>query len=353
MTMMDYILETETVCLALIAKKERLVQPLLLATQGKEIPQIYLLGSGTSYHAGLATKAFLEKVLKFKVTPMFPLPFKDTENFVNEKSIVIGVSQSGGSVSTMQALDKAKQLGLLTVSLSGELYKDLDKHADVNMFMDCGVEKAVAKTKGYTATLVSLVLIGVELARDRGTITNEEADDYLVRLEKTIRNIPQLITASEDWYNKHKDDWYQAQRVFVTGYQQQYGTMLEGALKMLETVRRSISGLEMEEFMHGAYNAIKADTRLIMITNYGQYQERAYRLADYMRKTTKYCYCIGPETRNENDLVLPLIDDEFFNVIEYVIPFQVLSYRFSVAIGVDPSKSGDPNFHSSMKSKLL
>ena len=353
MTMIDYIWETEEVCLSLIEKRKQFVEPLLTAIKQKEITQIYLLGSGTSCHAGMVLRPFLEEVLNLKVIPMFPLVFLDTENFIDTNSIVIGLSQSGGSVSTMKALTKANDLGLLTVSVSGEYNKEIDKFAKINLYMDCGVEKAVAKTKGYTATLVSLALLGLEIALCRNTISSEKAVQYIERLSKTIQNIPILIKESEAWYLKYQADWEKAERIIVTGYDQQIGTMLEGSLKLLETVRVAVSGYEMEEFMHGVYNAIKENTRLIMLTPHGQYQERALKLADYMRKSTQYCYCIDKKSRNDHDLALTLIDDEFFNVIEYIIPFQVLSYRVSISKGINPNQPSDPEFHKNMGSKIL
>lgn len=355
MSMMDYILETDTVIQKLIQESETMFASMLEFIADQPINQIYLLGSGTSCHAGWAVKSFLEEVLEKQVIPMFPMIFVDQEKAIQPNSIVIGISQSGKSLSTMQALDYARAKGIKAIAIVGEPDTEMENHADHIVYMDCGVEKAVAKTKGYTASVLALFLMGLEMAHKQNRINDEKYQEWKEDLQKTALQIPAIIHDSNQWYEKHQAMLLECNRVIVVGDGHQYGTMLEGALKLLECVRMAVSGYELEEFMHGVYNSIRNDTCLIYIADGIEKQERIMRLCQYLKQITPRNYLFTtPQYADEtSDLALHAYNHARFNVLEYIIPFQVLSYRMAIDRGIDPTKPSDPKFHQTMKSKLV
>ena len=355
MSMMDYILETDTLLQTLIHESQATFAPMLAFIKDMSIHQIYLLGSGTSCHAGWAVKSFLEEVLGKQVIPMFPMIFADQEKAMQPNSLIIGISQSGKSLSTMQALDYAREQGFKTIAIVGEPDSEMEKHADHIVFMDCGVEKAVAKTKGYTATVLTLFLMGLEWAYAQGKIMEEQYLAWMEDLRETALQIPAIIEESTKWYEKHQAALIGCNRVIVVGSGHQYGTMLEGALKLLECVRMAVSGYELEEFMHGVYNSIRKDTCLLYIADGMEKQERMMRLCQYLKQVTPMNYLItnAKYADEEADLAVSAYNHARFNVLEYIIPFQVLSYRLAIDRGIDPTKPSDPKFHQNMQSKLV
>lgn len=352
-TMMDYILQSQDILLKMIDDRSELCKEFLVAYEGKDIKNLYIVGSGTSCHAGLAIRKFLEDILHINVQARFPLVFMD-EGILLKDTIVIGISQSGGSISTMQALDKARQSGFSTISMVGQVSSELSKHADMELFIPCGEEKACAKTKGYSATLMMLALLGLELALHTHKLDHAKYTTHIENLRKCIMNINPIIEHSNAWYEKYKDELLQADRILVNGYGKQYGTMMEGALKLLETVRVGVCGYECEEFMHGPYNSVDEHTYIFHICQKDAYQERALRLKTYLDDITNHNYAIyaGDKPHNK-DMVFPFMDDSYFSVFEYIVPFQCLSYHISKDKGIDATIASDPLFHQKMGSKKL
>lgn len=352
--MLDYIEETSDVLTTIMKHKDNICERFLTFVKDKSINQIYLIGSGTSCHAGIATKHFLETILQCKVIPMFPLSFVDQEVIFDTSSLVIGISQSGTSMSTIRALDKAREQKLPTVAMSGISGSAVESHADIAISILCGKEVAVAKTKGYSATVLTLFIVGLEYAKLQKRIEQKNYDKYYHELASTVANIPMIIRASNLWYAQIKEDLLDKSQLMVIGYDTQYGTVLEATLKLLECVRIAVNGYELEEFMHGIYNSIKKDSVLFYIGSKSKYQERAMQLKTYLGKTTQFQYMIASGSECiTNDAILPFIDHEYFSVLEYSIPFQCLSYHLALDKGIDPSKPSDPLFHKNMNSKIV
>ena len=116
--MYDYICETPDVLTYIINNRKEIVQEFVNEYKDKKIDQIYVIGSGTSYHAGLSAKNYLEEILNIKVFCMYPTQFSRSEKVFNKNTLVIGMSQGGQSLSTVEGLDAASKRGLMTASVS-------------------------------------------------------------------------------------------------------------------------------------------------------------------------------------------------------------------------------------------
>ena len=119
--MYDYILESKEAVRNIVQNREQIFGQALAYLEGRQIDQIYILGSGTSYHSAVASKKLAEDVLGRKVINMYPMEFVDNEKVFNKNTLVIGISHAGRSSSTIAALDKAAELGLSTISMTGLL----------------------------------------------------------------------------------------------------------------------------------------------------------------------------------------------------------------------------------------
>lgn len=105
--MYNYICETPEVLTHIIDNRKEITHEFVEEFKDKDIEQIYVIGSGTSYHAGLSAKNYLEEVLNLKVFCMYPTQFHRSEKVFNKKTLVIGMSQGGQSLSTVEGLDAA------------------------------------------------------------------------------------------------------------------------------------------------------------------------------------------------------------------------------------------------------
>jgi glucoselysine-6-phosphate deglycase len=352
---LDYINETSRICNEIIENRKSIVHPLVSIVKNNKIDEIMLIGSGTSCFAGLTVKPFIEKICKIRVSALFPNIFMEQTPPFLKNVLVIGISQSGSSYSTLKAIKYAKSLGFLTLALTTDENSMIVQESDSFIKLDCGDEKAVAKTKGYQASVVTLWLCGLEWSLTQSLISNSEYNESLEKLKRTVNNLPLIIDESTKWFNLIQDEIILANNLMVIGTADQMGNTMEATLKLIETVRIPVMGFELEEFMHGIYNQITNDTFIIYLASNSYYFGRMLDLRNYIDKKTEHQFIILPKDQfiSAKDCYLTNELDSEFSAIENIIPIQIICNFLPLAKGIDPFISGDPNFHKSLKSKLV
>ncbi|WP_158734561.1 SIS domain-containing protein [Alteribacillus sp. YIM 98480] len=354
--MHQYILEEKDILKNIILNRKNVSKNGVDILRDPQVEQIYIIGSGTSYHAAIAAKEVLGFTTGKQILTMYPTHFV-LENIPSPKStVVIGISQGGKSLSTINGLKKAQKLGIKTIGMTEYENSDLARLADQYIPISVGSrENAGAKTKGYVATVLTLMVLGTETGQHRKIIDNRTYQQLIDRIEASVENINRIITSSERWFGDIGNDFLEAKEIMVVGYGTNYATAMEGALKLLETVRCPVIGYEMEEYMHGVYNCINADSYLIFLAANHKDKERILQLRNFLGNITNHCYVIGKNStfnHSKRDLALSIEDDPFFSVFEYIVPLQVLASLLSNKKGVDPAVPKFPDFHQKMKSKV-
>ncbi len=351
--MLNYIKETPEILVNIIKNRKEITAEFIKNYHPSTLSQIYIIGSGTSFHGGYAVAGVLEKILKIPVTASYPIPFKDTKKCFDQRTLVIGISQGGESLSTIAGIEHAKSYGLptlcLTESSSGSV---LGSHCETTISLHCGTELAGPKTKGYHSTMMILLILGLETALHKGTLSPNEYDQHIDRLFETVKNLSKIITLSHQWYLANQSEFKMARRIVIVGYEGNYGNVLEGRLKIQEAVRYGIEGYELEEFMHGIYHSIDDEVYVIYLTGPGQYKERILRLKEFMSDYTTHQFAIGHiPGDNLHDLVTDFVDDADYSIFEYIIPLQSLAFYLSKDLGINANIPKIINFHYLMGSK--
>ncbi|WP_152657575.1 SIS domain-containing protein [Oceanobacillus sp. CFH 90083] len=351
--MHQYILEEKEVLLNLIADREDITSA-VIPSISKEVKNVYIIGSGTSYHAAVAAKPLVEEVTNWEVHPTYPTHFMQENLTADKSSLVLGISQGGSSLSTINGIKRAQEMKIPTVGMSE--YKDSHLADTSDYFLPICVgdhEKAGAKTKGYVASILTLMLFALEFSKHHYLLSSEEYNSYLSRMKNTFEKLDEITKASEEWVYRIKDELTNAREIMVIGYGANYATALEGALKLLETVRVPVIGYEMEEYMHGVYNCVSEDSNFIFLAPKHESQERIVLLKEFLNKITKHCYLIGSEEFDASKQHLNFATDEdpLFSIFEYIIPLQLLSAVLANEKGIDPAVSKFHNFHQLMRSK--
>lgn len=351
--MYTYIKETPDTLLHILKNHEEITKSFVQQYKDVELHQFYIVGSGTSYHAGLAAKSLLEEIFQMPVRCAYPIPFKNQEFIDDKHTLVIGVSQGGQSYSTVYGLDGAKEKGVYTAALSANKEARIFSHSQVSTLLEVGDEKCGAKTKGYCATILTLMLMGMDLANAKGILTKETYEHYIKRMKRVIQNQQRIIEKAEQWYADIHSSFIDTNRVIVVGYDHLYADVLEGSLKILETVRVGVEGYELEEFMHGIYNSVNEQTHIFYLGSASPYKERLELLQETMSSLTPHNYMISTDAKKKDshNLICDFVDDELFSNWEYILPLQIVSCIAPVQKGVNPDIPKDPNFHAKMKSK--
>lgn len=355
--MYDYILETPIVLRDIIKKRKEITKEFVDYYKDVTIEQVYVIGSGTSYHAGLSAKAYLEEILNMKVFNMYPTQFERNEKVFNKNTLVIGMSQGGQSLSTVAGLDSAKLKGLHTAAVSENPTALIFEHAETSTRIEVGNEKCGAKTKGYAGTTVTLMMMLTELAIAKGIVSEQLAETYFERMHHVIDNLNNITEAATKWYGRIKEEFLPAKRIIVVGYDGIYADVLEGALKILETVRQGVTGYDIEEFFHGIYNSIEDSAHIFYLASKGDYKPRTLKLIEILSEWTPHNYLVaspeGIENPIEKDLICDFVEDPLFSAWEYIIPMQVVACLASQDLGINPEIPKDPQFHKRIGSKML
>lgn len=170
-----------------------------------------------------------------------------------------------------------------------------------------------------------------------------------------IQGLPDIITKSVEWAEQVKSELLNKEVIQVVSDQHEIASCMEGSLKLLETVRIGIAGYELEEFMHGPYNAVNKGAALIFIGNpASKYHERMLKLIDYQEKKTDFQYLISSDSEaTTKNCRIAFSNSRYFSALEFIIPLQCLAYEVSTAKGINPSIASDPAFHKNMDSKRL
>jgi glucosamine 6-phosphate synthetase-like amidotransferase/phosphosugar isomerase protein len=350
----DYIIETNGYIRKIIENRDKILKDSIEYFLANDIEQIYLVATGTSLHADIASKIIMEKLLKIPVTVENAIYFNDFTNvFNNKKTLVIGSSHGGRSTSTINALEKAKNNGLKTIASTTIHDSEITKYGDKVLYCEIGEENAGPKTKGYFCAIITNILFALSIAVLKKHITEEQEQKYIDRILKTSDNIPYIADESDKWYKNHSQNLLKCRRLIIIGYENNVATYLEGTLKILEAVRYGVSGYELDTFMHGIYHSIWKDDYIFYIGSGGKYYTNMLKMKKYFdenRKNHNYIFTRDKTQTDDKNFIADFIDDEEFSFLEYIVPFYVITTRLSSDLGINANVPSDPEFHKKMGS---
>lgn len=352
--MYEYILESKETVNQVIDERKETMKEALDYFVNRPVKRVVVLGSGTSYHSVLAAKKLMEKLLKMPVQAFYPLTYKDEGGITEEGTLVLGISQAGKSTSTILALDKAKEEGSYTIACTSDLSAPITEHAEVTMLLNIGEEDCGPKTKGFQGSIATLVVFAAEAALRLGRIEESEAEAVYERLRRSASRIEEIAEKSREWVNRNLKEWKECHRLVVTGYGPCMGAVMEGSLKILEGVRCSVTGYQMEEFMHGIYHSIYEKDYMIYLGYPNEYYERMKRMMRYFKEERSgHMFMITSDESYKEDpkaFVYPFENDEELATMEYIVPMQVLTKMISEELGINCNVPSDPDFHKKMGS---
>lgn len=348
MNIKDYLKETPAKMKEIIATSEEL----FAEVKKHKINKIIITGSGTSYHSGAQVQQKMREFSGISIEAYYPfLITKELLANDAEHTLIIGISQGGSSYSTYNAMKLARELGCKTASMAGVQNALVDEAADFVLTVQCGEEKAGAKTKGYYCTKLNLLLLSLYVGYEKRTLSKETFDQAIHTLKNTVDHFLNVYQAAEEWVEKNSESLKKAKEIRIVGTKDLYGDTLEGALKLLETMRVPVTGYEFEEFIHGIYNAVDENSTIIVLNP--DQDQRVNKLIHELSGWTKNIYIIGNKADGfeEKNFVIESGDNYLYNSFVYPIAIQLICAIIPALKGVNPSIPKDPKFHAKLESK--
>ncbi len=299
------------------------------------IEKILIIGCGTSYHAGLVGKYFLEEVLNIQVEVDIGSEFRYRNAPIIKNTFAIVISQSGETADTLASLRILKQKKVPVLGICNVIGSSLYREADSTILTRCGPEIGVASTKAFTGQLICLYLFGLYLAKLRETISKERYLQLLSSLYKVPTYIEHILAdtsyiklLAETFYTK-KDFLYLARGI-------NYPIALEGALKLKEISYIHAEGYPAGEMKHGPIALIDKDMPVVIIATKGSLLQKVFSNLEEVKSRDAKVIALtnyGVESKSfDYKIVLPETD-ELVSPILNVIPLQLIAYYIADLLG--------------------
>ena len=338
-SMLDYIIRQPEILKRTFDRRNEFLEPFQRVFQNHSIKRIYFFGSGTSHHVSRLGAMYFNRYLKAEASAHEPIPFADREPinpcgvYKEGEILAVGVSQSGTSTSTIQALEKAKAHGCITMCFS----QDKDSHAvkisDEWIPMICEKELVPPETQGYTAAILTLYLSAAALSGKDSAEKEKEAERFL------CESLPLIIERSYAWVKQHWEDFANAKKLTIYGSGLNEVTAMEGALKISECLKRVVSSCESEEFAHLVDLSILPDDYCFALVHPDFHPSRNVEILNLTRDITSHVYTISPDMcASVNDLALGCAIPSDLSPIAYVVPLQLFAALVARQLGIDTSR---------------
>ena len=299
-----------------------------------DINRVVFVACGTSYHASLIGKYLIEPLAGIPTEVLLASEFKYSARTLDEKTLVIFISQSGETADTLKALDIANETSK-TLAIVNVVGSSMTRRAQYVIQTQAGPEIGVAATKTYVSQLTAIYLFAGLLSGDEELLSKlEKVPDYINEILKDCDVIKQLSVK----YRYAKDFFYLGR-----GYA--YPTALEGALKLKEITYIHGEGYAAGELKHGPLALIDKGIPVVVLLPPGENLEKTMSNLEEVRARGADVLAIGARKDKEQfthakDIFLINDDvDEIIAPLVYIVPLQLLSYYVAISKeGVDPDK---------------
>ena len=311
----------------------------------REFTRIFIVACGSSYHVGMIGKYNLEHLLRRNVEVVLASEFRYSDPIVDDKSLVIVISQSGETLDTMAALREAKKRGGYILSIVNVVGSSIARESDDVLYTWAGPEIAVATTKAYSTQLAVLDMIGLAFGETLGTVKKEEYDEAVAELQKLPEKMEQFLASEScEAIPKYASQYFNHNSVFFIGRNLDYALGLEGSLKLKEISYIHSEAYASGELKHGTISLIEDGTLVIALGTYAPLFDKAMsnvvevkaRGADVLALTTE-SHREEMEKTVENVITVPDTVNMLLPSLG-VVPLQLLAYYIALQRGCDIDK---------------
>ena len=305
----------------------------------KAAKRIVIVACGTSWHAGLLGKYLLQDMCRIPVEVEYASEFRYSNPVLDDRDIVIAISQSGETADTLAAIQIAKKQGAFVYGISNVVGSSIPRETDSGTYIHVGPEIGVASTKAFTGQVMVLTLLAACIAQEKGTLSA----DQLAELGKHILMVPEKVKevlALNDKIERLSLIYTYARNFLYLGRGYSYPVALEGALKLKEISYIHAEGYPAAEMKHGPIALIDEEMPSVIIAPSDHLYEKIVSNVQQVKARDGSVIAIV----TEGDTTIGKIADhilevpempEFLTPIITSVPLQLLSYYIAINKGKD------------------
>ena len=301
--------------------------------------RIIIVSCGTSWHAGLIGKQYLEHFCRIPVEVAYASEFRYSDPVIEPDDVVMAISQSGETADTLAAIQQAKAQGAMVFGVVNGVGSSIARESHTGVYIHVGPEIGVASTKAFTGQVTVLAMIALALGMAKGTVTQEEYDETIHELVQIPDKIRKVLKQN-DKIKEVAKRFAKASNCLYLGRGWNFPVALEGALKLKEISYIHAEGYPAAEMKHGPIALIDEQMPVVFIaTHHALYQKIISNMQEVISRGG-HIYAVVTEG---DEQVKKMVDDiiEVPQTIGWlvpllsVIPLQLLSYHVAVAKGLN------------------
>ena len=306
------------------------------------VDKIYIVACGTAYHAGLVGKFYIEKLARKLVEVDLASEYRYRDPIVDDKTLVIVVSQSGETSDTLAALKESKRLGAKTLAITNVVGSSIAREAHQVIHTWAGPEIAVASTKAYTTQLILMFMLALYMAQICDTLPEKRIRELICKLKKIPAQISETLSDVEPIKTFARQYGFN-EDVFYIGRSLDYDVALEGALKLKEISYIHAEAYASGELKHGTLALIVEGVPVIALATQKSVYEKT--LSNIKEVKARDAIVIGIAAAGDTELekyldhvIFVPETDELLIPLLTVVPLQLLAYYAAITRGCDVDK---------------
>lgn len=308
----------------------------------KDCERVCVVACGTAMHAGLVAKSLVQSKLGMYMDVEYASEFMYEDPIIDDKTLVLAISQSGETIDTLEALKYARRKGAKSIAVINVKGSSIARESDYVMYTAAGPEIAVASTKAYTTQLTVLFLLVGRMAKVRGVFDDAAEKEYLENLVQVPEKMQTVLDQKHD-IHKIAKEILDAKDAFMLGRGLDYSILLEGALKLKEISYIHTEAYASGELKHGTIALITENTPVVAtvtqtrlkekeLSNIREVQSRGASVVLFVKDGFELA-----DAEYAAVFTLPALSDEFM-VFPASVALQLLAYYVSMDKGLDVDK---------------
>jgi glucosamine--fructose-6-phosphate aminotransferase (isomerizing) len=312
----------------------------------RQFTSVKAIACGTSLHAAMAGKYMLEELARIPVEIDYASEFRYRDPILDDKTLVIAISQSGETADTIAAVRESKEKGAKILSICNVQGSMLTRESHGTVLTHAGPEIGVASTKAFTSQMTVLYLLGLYLGQQRGILSEAESLEHV----RALNGLPvkmETLLGCDDQADRMAREFHRAQDFLYLGRGINFPIALEGALKLKEISYIHAEGYPAGEMKHGPNALIDEDLPVVVIATKDdasdasrlRYEKTLSNMVEVKSRDGKVIAIVTEGDQHAREIADQVIEippaSDLISPILSIVPLQLLAYHIGVRRGCD------------------
>ncbi len=306
-----------------------------------EADRVFVTAAGTSYHAGLVLKYYMESIARTPIYPFISSEYKYASILAKEGDVIIVISQSGETIDSLKALRAFKERGAKAIAITNVIGSAIDRESDYTILTRAGPEIGVAATKTFSAQVLTSIMLSVITSFKNGYLHKVEFEKQIKELGNAGRVLENSLRVSEGAARRLSETLYRSRNAYYLGRGLGVPLAMEAALKLKEISYIHAEAYPAGESKHGPIAVVEPGFPVLFIATSDAIEEIQSNIAEMNARGANTILLVMQgfelEVKPSVEIKLPqtsLILEPF----TFIPAFQLIAYYTSVKLGYDPDK---------------